>query len=249
MEINKKKIVIFIFIVIIVIFCVCLEKRKQFYKNVDSIEENDILFIYDSSEQYFSSFYSSIEELKYYNKVYNLKIKYFDLKGRKKNYKKLKQKDKDLVYFYKPILQVFKKNNSIFSEDISDKEKIYEFLKNNNLIDKNNLYEILYSKKFNQTISENLDNLVIIENGDNNSIELRKKVYNLSNKYKFKFYSFEPFLFKNVDVNYSFESENLPCIIVFKNNKEKLVISNASLKTIEKRLKTINFIKEEKNEK
>ena len=33
------------------------------------------------------------------------------------------------------------------------------------------------------------------------------------------------------------------------NNKEKLVISNASLKTIEKRLKTINFIKEEKNEK
>ena len=79
MEINKKKIVIFIFIVIIVIFCVCLEKRKQFYKNVDSIEENDILFIYDSSEQYFSSFYSSIEELKYYNEVYNLKIKYFDL--------------------------------------------------------------------------------------------------------------------------------------------------------------------------
>ena len=74
------------------------------------------------------------------------------MKGRKKNYKKLKQKDKDLVYFYKPILQVFKKNNSIFSEDISDKEKIYEFLKNNNLIDKNNLYEILYSKKFNQNI-------------------------------------------------------------------------------------------------
>ena len=224
MEINKKKIVIFIFIVIIVIFCVCLEKRKQFYKNVDSIEENDILFIYDSSEQYFSSFYSSIEELKYYNEVYNLKIKYFDLKGRKKN-------------------------NSIFSEDISDKEKIYEFLKNNNLIDKNNLYEILYSKKFNQTISENLDNLVIIENGDNNSIELRKKVYNLSNKYKFKFYSFEPFLFKNVDVNYSFESKNLPCIIVFKNNKEKLIIRNTSLKKIEKKLKTINFIKEVSYEK
>lgn len=249
MEISKQKFIIFIF-VIIIIFCIYLKlQKRQFYKIVDDIKENDILFIYDSSEQNFSSFQSSIDELNYYNKVYNLKIKFLDFKGKKKNYKKLKQKDKDLIYFYKPIIQIFRKNKSIFFEDISEKEQIYDFLKNNNLIDKDNLYEILYSEKFVQTISGNLENLIIFENGDKQSIELRKKVYKLSNKYKFKFYSFEPFYLKNIDIDYSFKFKNLPCIIVFKNNKEKLVIENTSSKIIEQKLKKINFIKEVSYEK
>lgn len=245
---NKKVLLILLLIFalfIIIIYCL---KSDSLEKRIDNLKENDIIFVYDSTERNYLSFNSSIQEIEYFDDVYNLNINYFDLKGNKKIYQKLKQKDKNFVYYYKPTLYIYKKN-SIYLNNIEEKNEIYNFLKKNKYIHKNNRYEMLSAKTFDDLKQKNESSLIVIEDGSDTSFELRKKVFKLSKKYKFKFYSFEPNLINNIDANYQHFNENTPYLLIYNDSGQVNIIKNLKIEKIKKQLINLKFIKEEKNEK
>lgn len=245
---NKKVLLILLLIFalfIIIIYCL---KSDSLEKRIDNLKENDIIFVYDSTERNYLSFNSSIQEIEYFDDVYNLNINYFDLKGNKKIYQKLKQKDKNFVYYYKPTLYIYKKN-SIYLNNIEEKNEIYNFLKKNKYIHKNNRYEMLSAKTFDDLKQKNESSLIVIEDGSDTSFELRKKVFKLSKKYKFKFYSFEPNLITNIDANYPHFNENMPYILIYNDSGQVNIIKNLKIEKIKKQLINLKFIKEGKNEK
>ena len=237
MEIRKILIVILLSLVLGIII-ICNLNCNTLEKRIDNLKENDIVFVYDSTEQNYLSFYSSIQE-----------IKYFDLKGNKKIYQKLKKKDKNFVYYYEPVLYIFKKTEFVYLNNLEEKSEVYKFLKQNNCIDKNNQYEILSAKTFNDLKQKNESSLIIIEDGSDTSFELRKKIFKLSKKYKFKFYSFEPNLITNIDANYQHFNENIPYLLIYNDSGQVNIIKNLKIEKIKKQLINLKFIKEEKNEK
>lgn len=248
MEIKKILIIILLSLVLGIII-ICNLNGNTLEKRIDNLKENDIVFVYDSTEQNYPSFYSSIQEIEYFDDVYNLNIKYFDLKGNKKIYQKLKKKDKNFVYYYKPVLYIFKKTEFVYLNNLEEKSEVYKFLNQNNYIDKNNQYEILSAKTFNDLKQKNENSLIVIEDGSDTSFELRKKVFKLSKKYKFKFYSFEPNLITNIDANYPYFNENMPYILIYNDSGQVNIIKNLKIEKIKKQLINLKFIKEEKNEK
>lgn len=239
----KRIIMIILLILILSVGIFGLSRNNNLDKRIENLKENDILFIYDSTSQYFDQYQSSIDEINYYNDMYELNIQFFDLKGSKKIFQKLKDKDKDLFYNSQPIIQILKKENSIFFQNIIEKEELLEFLKQNNCL-KNDFdkYDILSAEKFNEIKKDNKQYLIVIENGDKESIKLRKKIFKLSKQYHFKFYSFEPFLIKNIDTNYRFNIDDLPYILIYKNQKQQTMIKNITSKQIEQKLIDIKFI-------
>ena len=74
MEIRKILIVILLSLVLGIII-ICNLNCNTLEKRIDNLKENDIVFVYDSTEQNYLSFYSSIQEIKYFDDVYNLNIK------------------------------------------------------------------------------------------------------------------------------------------------------------------------------
>ena len=108
---------------------------------------------------------------------------------------------------------------------------------------------MLSAKTFDDLKQKNESSLIVIEDGSDTSFELRKKVFKLSKKYKFKFYSFEPNLITNIDANYPHFNENMPFILIYNDSGQVNIIKNLKIEKIKKQLINLKFIKEGKNEK
>ncbi|MEE3343744.1 MAG: ATP-dependent metallopeptidase FtsH/Yme1/Tma family protein [Bacilli bacterium] len=253
---NKLRIIIILIILVVLFLIFLLINYFKNYKSytdlfIERIKNGEVKYIYVTDSENCETCVASDNYLKYYKKKFNLNYEVYDVNSFstsecEKLFTSIDLSFKDVTL---PSFVIIDKNGNTLINEIDNEENLQSYLLEKNVIEKNSFDKENY---INDVEFENLVNkgdkfLMFIRNDDYRDYAFREKIYDLSLKYGFTYYTCV-YMYKNgatasIFLNYNVQNVKVPILFVVEKGKIIDYINSSSTVNIEQFLRKNGFIK------